>query len=185
MRELYRAKDKVCGLWKIGQYQTRIDTILEHSPNGNYPVQQWNEYIVTKKGKYIQVDGNTVCRYIGKADMLGKYIYEHDFLQIHGSNDIVEVKWDNDTCGFCYRFFDEGQEKCIYPDERSDFKVIGNFFDNPEMYKALHASRLETESDDEMIPEDEPVITMENYRDFGLYTKEDVLNIVAEALSKI
>lgn len=184
MRDLYRAKRKTNDKWFIGSYQSRINVLYKHSLTSHvYPVQYWNDYIITKDGHRIRVDKSTVCQCIGKRDMTGEYIFEHDFLQVHDSNDIVEVKWDNDICGFSYRFFDEGQDRCIYPDERDDFKVIGNFFDNPEMYKALHRTKLDEELSNP-IPKEEPIITMENYRDFGLYTKEDVLELIQKTLSK-
>lgn len=184
MRDLYRAKRKDTNQWVIGSYVYRIDVEMEQRSYGTYPIQPWNNYIVDATGQYHLVDEATICRAIGKVDACGTVIYEYDYLRIDNGSDILEVKWNNTECGYCYRFFDEGQEKWIYPDERNDLRVVGNFIDHPEIYKALHAPRLETESDDKMIPEDEPVITMENYRDFGLYSKDDVLEIISTALSK-
>ena len=183
MRDIYRAKRKDTNEWVTGSYVYRIDVEMEHSSYGTYPVQSWNDYIVDTTGQYHLVDNKTICRAIGKVDTCGTRIYEYDYLRIVDGSDIVEVRWNNTECGYCYRFFDEGQEKWIYPDERSDLRVVGNFIDNPEMHKALFGTGLREDVDDWVLEED-PVITMENYRDFGLYSKDDVLELIEEALSK-
>lgn len=189
-RHLYKAKLKETDKWVIGYHVMNIP---------DYEDSDIDHYIITPDNDTVIINESTLCQCTGKLDINDKPIFEHDYLQLQKSNDIVEVVWKQDECGFVYRFFDEGQEKWIYPDERDDMKVAGNFFDNPEMYKALfgvlsgniideictgHLLYKHSKLDNEENSKERSVITMENYRDFGLYTKEDVLKLIREALSR-
>lgn len=88
----------------------------------------------------IEIDPTTLCQYTGLKDKNEKKIWENDIVKTskfgqddgnghnHAGFDMFSVKWDNG--GFTllnqWRRFNLRQDK-------EEYKVIGNIFDNPEL----------------------------------------------------
>ena len=176
MRELYRAKDVSSGKWVVGTVHC-INVVSNDVPN-----RKEREYWLTTNDLLrFRVDGNTLCQFTGQYDVHNNPVFVHDYIRL--SDDcIVKLKNYTNLCGYRCQYFEDGKEHEVYLSKNAEFVVIGNFFDNPEMYKALFDTFKKAVK---TTPKKEPVITMENYRDFGLYSKEDVLELIQKALSNV
>jgi len=132
MREImFRGKAEYNGEWVEGGFYKYKDTAWIIVPGDSYIGL-----------KHYQVDPSTVCQYTGLKDKNGRKIWENDIVKITifdyatgkilaCGNSKVEfkkgcfgVKWGFSK-GFC--MFDDFAEKY------TEFEVIGNIFDNPEL----------------------------------------------------
>ena len=144
MREiLFRAKQKNwCELpkddwWVEGYYAMMgVDSLIRH-----YIVQNC---AVTKLFKNpednmyfndVEIDPETLCRFIGETDKHGKKIWENDIIKHEISDTIGTVKWyQEDYLGWCVDdvMIDEQQ----FTDEMwNECEVVGDIFDTPELLK--------------------------------------------------
>ena len=79
----------------------------------------------------------TVGQYIGLNDKNGKEIYEGDILECTASNqssEIMGVEWDNRFESAAFRVVDSDGYWDDFHNYAS-FEVIGNIYDNPELFK--------------------------------------------------
>lgn len=138
---IYKAKrvDVDWDEWVIG-YVSRLHATKENDkPNFMYQFNAITEDMCTKEC-YVSVE--TLCRYTGKADKNGNFIWENDiigFLDVSAyDNGYSEhycrghVVWDEDTLSF------EVTERIScesYEALDGDCEVIGDIFNNPELLK--------------------------------------------------
>ena len=131
MREiLFRGKAKYNGEWIISGnvfFGEKRKYMYFPNPN-NDPVE--------KAFVCREVIPETVGQYTGLTDKNGKKIFEGDIIQ--GENLILPVEY----CGssFCYIQNDtvypiDDGEVGIYELLQSDYELIGNIYDNPELLK--------------------------------------------------
>lgn len=89
-----------------------------------------------------KVDPNTLCQFTGLTDKNGKKIWENDIVDLSGqwwdacgpagySSPIVNVKWDEENCGF-HPFANYDCDCGVYY-ESNECEVIGNIFDNQDL----------------------------------------------------
>jgi len=190
-RYLYKAKS-LSGEWVHGYYINRIET---HSISGR-DLTLGVYYICPSdsKGELHVIDIKTLCQCTGMMDLTSKYIYEHDIVEyIDKKNGMVsryEVRWHDFMGCYVFAYYDFHDLIGYCPGDTNisgGVRVIGNTIDNPELDPVSHSlydANVEWARELDEVPEDEAIITMENYRDFGLYSKDDVIEIISKALSK-
>ena len=125
----YRAID-VDGDWKHGND-------YEITPDGAYIIDDSYKY---DDLIYTPVQAHTLCRGYRKQDARGRYIFEHDFVDTPMSFGMV-----------CY---DDGKwlinvSAVLYPldEHHSSVRVIGNRFDDFDLYGRFLESLPETDQD--------------------------------------
>lgn len=139
MREiLFRGRCPDDGAWKFGAYgnHTSLDAMIIDRPyltadNDLAALGFWT------------VDPNTVGQYTGLTDRNGVKVFEGDILifiepdaQELDDNERFVVRWYEDASGFLLEIFYEGKSNNwdeIDKTHLSNFEVIGNIYDNPEL----------------------------------------------------
>ena len=130
MREIvFRGKNAVTGKWIHGNLLTE-----QHE---NAPVGAWilPDALYTE----ILVDPCTVGQYIGLRDKTGARIFEGDILRWEfedGEPEIAEVTWRDDGhegVGWYIRSIRPFPGLDILCSGDSEWEVIGNIYDNPEL----------------------------------------------------
>lgn len=156
MREiLFRAKRIDNGEWVEGSYSY---TFNENKTCPIVGIMAENHWIVEKDGNLVLIDKNTICQFTGLIDKNGNKIWENDVLRGHGNPKdlakvvfgefyVIEVEslenidsvigWHTeviptDALSKCEPFCLPMPLKDFYI-VRSEFEVIGNIFDNPEL----------------------------------------------------
>lgn len=86
----------------------------------------------------IKDDENTKwMQFTGLLDKNGKEIYEGDIITIKSDDEeldlTVDVKWDEECCGYSVREIDYWDFIPCLGDQEWDIEVIGNKFENPEL----------------------------------------------------
>lgn len=88
-----------------------------------------------------RVIAKTICRYTGRADKYGKKIWENDIIEVKNKKRhfISQIEWDNCSCGFMFQDtettfcgMDALSDVGCY---RLDYEIIGNIFDNADLFK--------------------------------------------------
>ena len=137
MREnLFKAKRKDNGEWVEG-------CLIIDYVSGQYFIHQ-NGNSVNESSKIgeegclrflaFEIDPNTLCQYAGLTDKKGKKIWENDIVDTfeESSKEILRnvVKFEDG----CFKVFKEHYLPMDFDSyEKTDLKVIGNIFDNPEL----------------------------------------------------
>ena len=119
MREiLFRGKRTDCGEWVEGDLiqafrgnQLSACSIMPHTPTAYC----W------------KVDPETIGQYTGLTDKSGKKIFEGDIVRYE--DDIGYVIYNGDAA----RFLVDSPNRYISMDYSSEFEVIGNIHDDPEL----------------------------------------------------
>ena len=88
----------------------------------------------------IEVDPETVCEYTGLTDKNGGKIFEGDICEIHSSyideeDGLFVIEWDE----YCAKIVLSGEDLEVDFDgfSGSDCEVVGNIFDNQELFIRL------------------------------------------------
>lgn len=128
MREiLFRGKRESDGRWLYGLYSDDrvhgtdfpcIMPLTTEEDDGDWAVLE-----------------ETVSQYTGLTDKNGTKIFEGDILEFtyDGEKDPYLIKWDKSDCG--YRIWDSDGDYDFCDHWASGrFEVIGNIFDNPELF---------------------------------------------------
>lgn len=136
MREmLFKAKRIDNGKWLEGYYAS-VDGV-HYIYTG--ALCNGGLYVVAER---FEIDSSTLCQYTGLTDKNGKKIWENDIVKTskfgrddgNGHNfsgfDVFSVKWDSG--GFA--LFNHWRRFNLREDKK-EYKVIGNIFDNPELLK--------------------------------------------------
>ena len=136
MREiLFRGKRTDNGEWIEGYLnQHRGGVIFDcccNAINANdYYINDWTEKLDTDLyGCVYKVDPETVGQYTGLTDKNGAKIFEGDIIRF--DDDIGYVIYNGDTASFLV----DSPNRYISMDYSSEFEVIGNIHDNPEILK--------------------------------------------------
>lgn len=100
-------------------------------------------HIYTGMAGFKRVDPDTVSQCIGRKDMNGALIYENDIISIHCEIDdeppveeYLVIYYDYKLCSY----FGRSNETDMPVDLDFDFndcEVVGNRFDNPDLYKKI------------------------------------------------
>lgn len=154
---LFRAKgtdERDKNHWYEGYYYFNSDTTYcfsedyeKAAKDGNDPrhhyilFDQATDWGLPNRHLRADIKPETLCEYIGKADMRHAPIFEHDFIRVKIPNapyerDTYIVEYDNESAAFICR-----QGKLIigfstFP-AGTTFEVIGNSIDNPELFDIL------------------------------------------------
>jgi uncharacterized phage protein (TIGR01671 family) len=117
--------------------------VSNFSVGGDGAIYHWLHGI----GEWIETDDAIIMQYTGLLDKNGKEIYEGDLLKPEEGylsedaesafTNIYELRWDNDSAGFVLFDYDLGE---VADDDHilnihSNFEVIGNIYENPELVK--------------------------------------------------
>lgn len=79
----------------------------------------------------------TVMQYTGLNDKNDKEIYEGDFVKMGG--ELFVIAYYGDTCSFGMRMGDYAR-RALYMPYKSDYEVIGNRYENPELAKEFYGN---------------------------------------------
>lgn len=138
----FRARHIVTGEWLYGSHFNNggEDFIL---PNNILDIDNYEENF--------EVDGATLCQMTGIKDVLGHDIYEGDILKVDGCPDLGNLIVVFDEGSFVlaspkeYACLQRGEHPYLNDyasltplgtfDYQGLYKVIGNWSDNPELYK--------------------------------------------------
>ncbi len=128
---LFKAKRKNNGEWVEGYYTADPDLDMHF-------IFGWSYYACENglEGEPFEYEINpdTLCQYTGLKDRNGIRIWENDIIKHEQSDTIGTVKWyQEDYTGWCVddmvideqQFTDEMWDEC---------KVIGNIFDNADLF---------------------------------------------------
>lgn len=83
------------------------------------------------------VDASTVCQCTGLKDKNGRLIFENDIVNCLTEECCGYIGWNESEAGFYFNVLLEGgrfEEEHIY-DYQDCIEVIGNIFDNPELFE--------------------------------------------------
>lgn len=132
MREiLFKAKRKDNGEWVEGYYRADQDLDTHYICGWNYYA---SENGLERESFEEEIDPDTICQYTGITDKNGRKIWENDIVYTFEESSksflINVIKFEEG----CFKVF----AKCYLPMHldnytKSDFEVIGNIFDNPEL----------------------------------------------------
>ncbi len=80
-----------------------------------------------------------VMQYIGRKDIQGQDIYEHDIVKDWEGIDLYEVVFDTHyTCYQLRRLTFANDTEQELDNAENDLKIIGNIYENPEFLKGKH-----------------------------------------------
>ena len=136
MREiLFKAKRLDNGEWVEG-FCVNISNKHLYIFTGKLDIS--NGYLDLEK---YSVGPKTLCQYTGLTDKNGNKIWENDAVRYE--DDLVNmvkvdlIGWNETHAAFTILADEKGNMKYYYIDEfiASNFEVIGNIFDNPELMK--------------------------------------------------
>lgn len=126
MREiLFKAKQLYDGEWVEGD--------LIHSFDGE------NRFAISNAAGLHEIVPYTICQYTGLTDKNGNKIWENDIVRYEDDlANMVKVDligWNETHAAFTILADEKGNMKYYYIDEfiASNFEVIRNIFDNPEL----------------------------------------------------
>ena len=127
-RYLYRAKRKSDKKWIYGN--------LIQTDDGVYIIQNYvPQHLI---GKY-EVDPSTICQCTGLKDKHGKLIWENDIVFVKHTDGQEEYQ-ENAKVSYTKRGFSPFSweyycDGCDVRCEILEVEVIGNIFDNPELFE--------------------------------------------------
>ena len=128
---LFKAKRKDSGEWVEGYY-LNIAKINRFICTGKIKLDGAVKGIIAPE--MYEIDPDTICQYTGLTDKNGRKIWENDIVYTFEESSksflINVIKFEEG----CFKVF----AKCYLPMHldnytKSDFEVIGNIFDNPEL----------------------------------------------------
>ena len=95
---------------------------------GLYP-----DSIETREGNVYGVSPSTICQFTGLTDANGEKIFEGDIVECAREDEPLKVEWCEDTA----RFILSASTFCCDFDNYWGYEVevIGNIYDNPELWK--------------------------------------------------
>ena len=118
---LFRGKAAYTNEWIYGSYFKE-----KNGMSWIYNIEESYCYIVVP---------DTVGQYTGLKDRSGYKIFEGDVLQDLDDGALLEAEWNEDEASFCAS---EINDYCCYgANEMVCFEVIGNKWDNPELYENM------------------------------------------------
>lgn len=137
MREiLFKAKRLDNGEWVYGiPIKTHIGLFMCFEENPHY----CNQYGYMEIDEIVLVDENTLCQYTGLTDKNGNKIWENDVVRYEDdlANMVKEdlIGWNETHAAFTRLHRSKMGLQYLYINEfiASNFEVIGNIFDNPEL----------------------------------------------------
>lgn len=135
---LFKAKRIDNGEWVEGYYQKKYDEIGRE----RHYIFLCESHIVWE---YAEIDINTLCQYTGLTDKNGRKIFENDVVKYHFGDDVAQIKFGKyQSCfdsqkTFHVGFFVDWQKGYMRKDlgywvEMIDCNIVGNIFDNPELF---------------------------------------------------
>ena len=161
---LFKGKRKDNGEWVKGfVFEFKSKIYISEMTQTFITVCYTEESVADFNMRAYEIDPATLCQYTGLTDKNGKEIWENDILIGHGNDrDLSKIVFgefnviDVETLGVVDRVIGwhtevietDALSKCEpfclpmpltdYYIERSEFEVLGNIFDNPELLEELH-----------------------------------------------
>lgn len=135
---IYKAKDIENDLWHIGYYAYDVQNNIHYILVNEIDIKSSGRNYVLK---LYQVKEDTICRFTGLTDCLGKDYYEHDIIELPDEDSdcgiayIYEIIYSDEDCMWYLSEISSAESLALGEFNTNEFYYIGNIFDNPELLK--------------------------------------------------
>lgn len=137
---LFRGKRLDNGEWVYGYLFKGIWYYDESDIVAIIPEQ--NEVLPRCEVEYYEIDSETIGQYIGRDDMNGNKLFTDDLIETYWRHHFGDEKrYMGIHCVVSDSCIDNGIGRC-WPQDTLYYKVIGNKYDNPDIYEKMREDTM-------------------------------------------
>jgi len=130
---LFRGKD-TSGAWQYGSLLQNLDNCYIVEKFNNTIFDSSGQIYINENSLWLIDDPRTFGQYTGMLDKNGNKIFEGDIVIGEEVDGKMAVMWDNFHVAFGLADYGNYQWEVIFP--CTQFEIIGNIHDNPELLEA-------------------------------------------------